>query len=170
MKIGIDFDNTIVNTFETSKKYLDKFLPDNNLKSYHDLPKEQEWYFVEHYFNDITKDLTLYDNVLNAIDFFKKNDIKVVLITARGGHYPEIIEETKKFIEKNNIPFDEIIFSVYPKGKEAKEHELDYVIDDSIDVVNDVRNHGVKALLYGDEVKNWQEVIEYFEKEVLCHE
>ena len=63
-----------------------------------------------------------------------------------------------------------MIFSVYPKGKEAKEYELDYVIDDSIDVVNDVRNHGVNALLYGEDVKNWQEVIDYFEKEVLCHE
>ena len=71
MKIGIDFDNTIVNTFETSKKYLDKFLPDNNLKSYHELPKEQEWYFVEHYFNDITKDLTLFVIPAFIIRFFK---------------------------------------------------------------------------------------------------
>ena len=42
MKIGIDFDNTIVNTSETSKKYLDKYKPGNNLKSYHELSDEEE--------------------------------------------------------------------------------------------------------------------------------
>lgn len=41
MRIGIDFDNTIVNTSVTSKRYLDKHLPGNNLNSYHDLSKNE---------------------------------------------------------------------------------------------------------------------------------
>ena len=51
MRIGIDFDNTIVNTSVTSKRYLDKHLPGNNLNSYHDLSKNEGLdFFYKYYF------------------------------------------------------------------------------------------------------------------------
>ena len=49
MRIGIDFDNTIVNTSVTSKRYLDKHLPGNNLNSYHDLSKNEGLDFFNKY-------------------------------------------------------------------------------------------------------------------------
>ena len=61
MRIGIDFDNTIVNTSVTSKRYLDKHLPGNNLNSYHDLSKNEGLDFFNKYYKDITNSLDLFD-------------------------------------------------------------------------------------------------------------
>ena len=94
MKIGIDFDNTIVNTSVVSKMFLDKYCPGNNLN------------------------------------------------------------------------FDKYIFKAFPKGMEAKLYGLDLVIDDTHEVVMDVRNHNIDALEYGVDVKSWYEVIEYVRKEL----
>ena len=170
MKIGIDFDNTIVNTSETSKKYLDKYKPGNDLKSYHELSDEEEFYFFEKYYEEITNNLEVFENVKETFKFLKDNNFKLVLITARGGNIPEMINVTKRFLEKKDIVFDEMIFDVFPKGKEAKENNLDLVIDDTKEVIDDVRKNGVKGLLYGSDVKNWKEVEDYIRKEFLCQE
>ena len=81
-----------------------------------------------------------------------------------------MINVTKRFLEKKDIVFDEMIFDVFPKGKEAKENNLDLVIDDTKEVIDDVRKNGVKGLLYGGDVKNWKEVEDYIRKEFLCQE
>ena len=170
MKIGIDFDNTIVNTSEISKMFLNNYKPGNNLKSYHELSEEEEFSFFEKYYEDITNNLIIFDNVKETFNFLKENNIKIVLITARGGNYPEIIDITKNFLIKNDLLFDEMIFGAYPKGKEAKENNLDLVIDDTKEVIENVKEYGIKGLLYGSDVKNWQEVEDYIRKEVLCQE
>ena len=53
MRIGIDFDNTLVNTKELSKKYLDLYMPGNNLESYHDLPVEESVKFFDKYQSEL---------------------------------------------------------------------------------------------------------------------
>ena len=95
MRIGIDFDNTIVNTSVTSKRYLDKHLPGNNLNSYHDLSKNEGLDFFNKYYKDITNSLDLFDGVYEAFSFFKENNIEIALLTARGGGCSEIIDLTK---------------------------------------------------------------------------
>ena len=96
MRIGIDFDNTIVNTSVTSKRYLDKHLPGNNLNSYHDLSKNEGLDFFYKYYKDITNSLDLFDGVYEAFSFFKENNIEIALLTARGGGCPEIIDLTDR--------------------------------------------------------------------------
>lgn len=166
MKIGIDFDNTIVNTSVVSKMFLDKYFPGNNLNSYHDLSKNEELKFFYKYYKDITKNLKVYDGVHEAFDFFKENNIEITLLTARGGGYPEIIDLTKEYLKEHNLNFDKYIFKAFPKGMEAKLYGLDLVIDDTHEVVMDVRNHNIDALEYGVDVKSWYEVIEYVRKEL----
>jgi deoxyxylulose-5-phosphate synthase len=83
MKIGIDFDNTLVNTMEISKKYLDIYLPGNNLSSYHELEYDKEVEFFEKYHLDITKDLSLFEYVKEAFDYFKENSSKLIISYGR---------------------------------------------------------------------------------------
>ena len=171
MRIGIDFDNTLVNTKELSKKYLDLYMPGNNLESYHDLPVEESVKFFDKYHIEITKNLEVFEGVKEAFDYFKKNNIETVLVTARGGNgATSIIEPTKEFLKKNNLNFDKLIFSTDVKGDACANENLDLFIDDLETVLEDVNDKGVNVLLFGDKstkfdyALNWAEVINYLEK------
>ena len=170
MTVGIDFDNTLVNTYEVSKKYLDEFLPGNNYKSYHELDLQTELDFFDKYHLKITESLNLYDGVKEAFEYFKENNIKIVLITARGYDRKDLIAPTKAFLEKEGLEFDKMCFSKPVKGACCKENRVDLFIDDSLNVVPEVYNSGTKVLLFGKEspiydyVLNWHEVIEYIKK------
>lgn len=171
MKIGIDFDNTLVNTKELSKEFLDMYLPGNNLESYHDLPEEESLDFFNKFRIEITNNLKLKPGVKEAFDYFEKNNIETVLITARGGKgVTSLIEPTKRFLEKNSIRFKKVVFGVGIKGETCKNENVDLFIDDLEKVISEVSEKGVKVLLFGDTstkfdyALNWNEVIKYLEK------
>lgn len=175
MKIGIDFDNTLVNTKELSKKYLDEYLPNNNLDSYHDLPLDKSLDFFNKFHIEITNNLKLKDGVKEAFAYFEKNNIETVLITARGGNGVEsIIEPTKDFFKKHNLKFNKLVFMTDVKGNACLENKVDLFIDDLETVLEEVNEKGVNVLLFGDKstkfdyALNWNEVINYLEKGRKC--
>lgn len=167
MTIGIDFDNTIVDTKATSKKYLDIFMPGNNLDSYHDLEYDDALEFSKKYFIEITNNLNLFPYVKESFEYFKENNIKTVLITARGYDYEYLIEPTKRFLERNNIIFDVLEFNCPKKLEACKRNNVDIMIDDTLGVLENVKSEGVKGILYGKNdpnfisVNNWKEVLDY---------
>ena len=177
MNIGIDFDNTIVNTCEVSKKYLDIFKPGNNLKSYHELPLEEEIAFFSKYHMEIAKHLKVLPNVKKAFAFFRKNNCKLYLITARGLNVDDqvkMVETIKEYLKNKKIKFEGEIYYQQYKSKACLENDIDIMIDDTDYVLEDVKKNGIRVLKYGnisdkyDYVLNWNEVIEYFRKEFKC--
>lgn len=167
MRVGIDFDNTIVNTFDTSKYFLDEYLPGNKLNSYHELSMDEQIKFFEKYYLKITENLTIYPGFKETLNYLKNKGIKVILITARGQKENNIINATKSFLKKNEIYFDEMIFGSYPKGKEAFHNKIDLIIDDSQSVIEDAKKYNIKTIHYGKDVNNWYEILEIFRKENL---
>lgn len=175
MTIGIDFDNTLVNTEEVSKRFLDIYKPGNNLASYHDLPLEESIIFFQKYHLQITDNLELLDGVKETFAYFKKKNIKTVLVTARGGRgAPGIVEPTKKFLTDNGIVFDKMVFMADEKGEVCKANNIDLFVDDLESVIEEINNKGVNVLLFGHKsdkfayALNWQEVIEYLKKGKIC--
>ena len=175
MTIGIDFDNTLVNTAELSKRFLDIYKPGNNLESYHDLPLAESLDFLEKYCLEITENLTLYDGVKEAFEYFAKNNIKTILITARGDNgVTGLIEPTKRFLSKHDLHFDEMVFMTSVKGDTCLKYNVDLFIDDLLENVKEVREKGINTLLYGsssaeaDYALNWNDVIKYLEKGNIC--
>ena len=177
MNIGIDFDNTLVNTFEVSKKYLDIYKPGNSLKSYHELPLEEEIAFFSKYHMDIVKDLKVFRNVKKAFSFFRKNNCKLYLITARGLNVSDqvkMVETIKEYLRNKKISFDGEIYYQQYKSKACLDNKIDVMIDDTDYVLDEVSKNHIRVLKYGnrsdkyDYVLNWNEVIDYFRKEFKC--
>lgn len=175
MVIGIDFDNTLVNTAELSKRYLDHYKPGNNLSSYHDLPLEESLDFFNKYYLEITENLELFDGVKEAFKYFNEHQIKTVLITARGGNNVDnIINPTKRFLVANDLVFDNMIFMTDIKGEACLTNHVDLFIDDLEENINEVSSKGVNVLLFGKKsdrfpyALNWHEVIRYLEKGEIC--
>lgn len=169
MKVGIDFDNTIVNTKEVTKLFLDKYLPGNKYKSYHDLSYEEELKFFMANFKEITENLTVLPGVKKALKYFKDNNIETYLITARGSDYPEIIKPTKEYLKKHDLKFDKVIFSALLKGDICFKEKINIMIDDSYPVIENVNSYGIKTIKFGEksnkhEVNNWEDIIKIIDK------
>ena len=58
MTIGIDLDDTLIDTKETANKYLKEFIKDESLKDYHNLSKKEYNKFLNKYLYKIQKEST----------------------------------------------------------------------------------------------------------------
>ena len=171
MKIGIDIDETIVNTHEIALEYGKKYAPELNPKTYEDVNKFSAREFLEKYIYEIQANVSLKRGVREALDSFKKNGYELIFITARGNSLVYDYEDaTKKVFDKYDLPFDKIIYKCYPKGKAAKEENLNYFIDDKEAVLDDVTKYGIKAIRIVNDLTeeskypkfdDWNEVFKY---------
>ena len=50
--------------------------------------------------------------------------------------------------------------------QKALEDHIPIIMDDTLEVIEDVRNHNVEALQYGVDVKNWYEVINFVRRKL----
>lgn len=169
MNIGIDFDNTLVDTAKSAKKYLDIYKPGNNLKSYHDLPLDEEIYFFNRYRKEMSESLEFIEGAKDAISFFKSKGIKIFLVTARNFEAQTAIY-AKDFLEKNGIIFDKLCFNNSLKGDACKENHIDLMIDDTDYVIKELQEKNIRTLKFGsksdtsDYALNWEEVTLYVER------
>lgn len=100
----LDLDDTILDLeSELLKVYpeLESMTPTQRLANRNTLLKKIE----DH---DILSNLKKYNTVDNLIEFLNFNDIKIKIISARAW-LPNSWEVTKHNLEKNNIPYDELI-------------------------------------------------------------
>ena len=80
---------------------------------------------------------------------------EIYLITARGDNFEFFKgseEVTKKFLEDNNIKYTKIIFNAINKAQICLDNEIDIMIDDSIEHCEDVKNTGIKSILFTSNV------------------
>jgi len=154
MNIGIDIDDTIVNTYERllqliCMKYDINF---NELIS-KKLPYK-EIYNILPNFDTIRKDLFpimakcvhLKENVKEVLTKLKCDGHKIIFITARDfDDYSNPYDITINYLERNDIPYDKLFINVKNKGEKCIEEEIDLFIDDNMGNCRDVMDVGVKT-------------------------
>ena len=119
MRIGIDIDDTMTDTFDYLMPYISEFfevslnyLKDNNI-SYNTLPKnmkEREFEFSKKYYDRIIPNTPFKKDVKKYIDKIIELGNEIIIITARDkrlytGEYKTTIQELKN----NNICYDKLI-------------------------------------------------------------
>lgn len=165
MKIGIDIDDTISDTYEVTFAYAQKFTIEDLGKSakikdldnvYHHFytrelyswSKEEEDSFWLKYYYKIIREVKPYTFAVETIDQLKKDGHEIIIITAR---WPEpnfsVKDATLDWLKENNIKYDDIVFNASDKGKVALEKKLDLFIDDSFKNCQDVANAGIKTFI-----------------------
>lgn len=177
MNIGIDIDDTIVNTYKnfvalismkTSINY-NKLLSQN--LTYSDLEKKVNNYerIKKDIFSILVKTVELKDNVIEVLNKLKSDGYKITLITARNyGEYDDPYKITYDFLTKNNVPYDKLIVNALKKDTVCIEEGIDLFIDDSIIHCNSVNKTGIKTFQYKTSftpaldgvrlVSNWNEI------------
>ena len=164
MRIGIDIDDTISDTYEVYFAYAEKYVIEdlhrdgkinNDAEIHHHYiknmfnltQKEEDDFWDKYYAKNLhkVKPLTL---ARETIEQLKKDGHEIVIITAR---WPEknfdIREETIKWLSDNNIKFDDIVLNAANKAVAAREKKIDLFIDDSFKNCEDVSSAGITTFL-----------------------
>lgn len=180
MRIGIDIDDTMADTFDYLMPHIAEFfkidinyLKDNNI-SYSNLPKEmkeREFEFAKKYYDNVIPKTPFKHKVAECINKIKALGNEIIIITARDKRlYTDEYKTTIKELKDNNINYDKIICD-FDKAKVCKNEKIDLFIDDSIENCSKVNKLGITTLLFNSKsnirvetkltrVNNWEEIYE----------
>lgn len=173
MRIAIDIDDTIADTYEPIKLLI------LNHKKYNMDDYTDDIYYKHPYVYNMSKDerekvasnLNVKDDVVSVINQLKKAGHAIYFITARNDdEFTNAYDVTYRWLQGNNILFDKLITGAICKDKICEENKIDLFFDDSIDNVVKVENKGIKSYLYTSyynekfkfksRVNNWKEIEE----------
>lgn len=171
MKIGIDIDDTIANTFETGMKYAETFTKDYCHRTYTDVEKrlgsiqshrhwqeifewndKEEQEFFKEYYEKILREVDIKEEVCDAINkLYIGNEL--IFITARFETKESSVENlTKSWLKKNQIPYNQLYLG-RKKSEVCVEKGIDIFIDDSYENCKSVQLLNTKVYLM-DHVTN----------------
>ena len=163
MKIGIDIDNVISNFNDTLlTEYLlhDKELRNSGIinknadyirKGMFDWNEDEEINFYKNNIERIAKKLGVIEGAKEYIDKLHDDGHIICIITGRNnGEYTEPYNMTKKWLEDNNIYYDNLIltdaYDKCAKTKQCLKHNIDIMIDDSVHICSDCIENGITTI------------------------
>ncbi len=155
MVIGIDIDDTITNSSELIMEYAKRFFESDDINIVNDIlraPKIEGKLleFYHKYLPEMIERYTVKENAVEVINRLKENGFKIIIITARGytitqGNLDII---TIDYFNKHGIMADEIIFKTINKKQTCVEKNIKLMIDDSIKVLEDLKDTEIEPILF----------------------
>ncbi len=157
MRIGIDIDDTITDSWEYLIPYYSRLF---NIKE-DELHKRKPYFAavkdlividkffekVKPIYDEAADKIPLKDNVKEVIDKLYERGHYIYFITARGKGYTNAYNETKEYLDKHNIKYEKIITDAMDKSIPCKEENIDLFIDDSYKHCKEVADIGIDTLM-----------------------
>ncbi len=170
MRIGIDYDDTLVDSFKVYQKYYDIWEEKANFKDIHHLLTGDWNRFFDLYWDKIYKEVNFYPEVKECLEKLRSMGHTLVLMSARFGPCQRF---AVKQIKEANLPITEFYFTGPHKSIDCHTHNIDLMIDDSDRVIEELKNNHIKCLKKGNSRKfkhfdTWYDIVEYIEKECSC--
>ena len=161
MRIGIDIDDTITNTYEVLTRIYckefnvdEKTLEGKNGDYYevYGITKETYKKFLKEHFCKEAFNIKVKENVSNIFNKLKENN-EIYIVTARTDeNFINTKEICEEYLNKNNIYFDKVIVNAKNKGKVCFENNIDILIDDNIDNCKSANEYNIKCLLFNSKI------------------
>ncbi len=163
MRIGIDIDDTLLDTSKSFDKVIKKYNVNFSKKLNEKWTVEESDFIYKNYLFEVLVNAKPKEKSQEVVKKLQEEGHKLYIITARGNvHCKNIEEETLKII-KNLYNIDEFYFGYFNKQDIANSLNLDLMIDDNISVYNSIKNVGIDCILFGDTIKTWDSVLKYIE-------
>ena len=170
MKIGIDIDDTISDTYSTLLPYAQKYnievlgksgkvkpldaTDHMYTKALHDWSEKEEYDFLDMYYEKFVKEVDIKHLAKEYIEKLSK-DNEIYLITARfESKNKNIANLTKKWLEEKQVPYKELILNTQDKVSIAKEIGIDLFIDDSYKNCKAMSENGIKTFIMDSKVNS----------------
>lgn len=184
MRIGIDIDDTICDTWEFLIPYLSKhFNVDilelkNSNKIYYEACNctfLEYCNFIKQHSKIWALQYQLKPNVKEVIEKLKQEGHTIIFITARSiNGYDDPYQTSLEYLNKNSISFDKLIVNKSDKASVCLEEKIDLFIDDSVSNCKSVSALNIDVLLFATnhnknfskfkKVYNWLEIYNEIEK------
>lgn len=180
MRIGIDMDDTITNSYDLIIELLGKVYnkDSNKIKeagtNYYEIMADEENYpnykeLAYKNFETLLSKASLKTGAREVINKLHDEGNEIIIITARNNReYLTPYVTTYMYLVKNDILFDKIYVNVEEKGIFCKKHNIDIFIDDSEINCKSTIDNDVNTLLFDNSfnrnntsmrrVLNWDEV------------
>lgn len=183
MKIGIDVDGVILDFERVSKAYGDLYdfitlgkkgtinKNEHYLNNIYDWTEEENKYFMDKYFVELSKKTNLIPGAKEVINMLKAEGNELIIISARGQKIEEMKNVAMTRLEQEGLVFDKYYWKQSDKLKVAKEEKIEYMIDDLYNVCKKLSENQIKTLYFRDkgmkklkqneyvqEVSNWGEI------------
>ena len=165
MKIGIDIDDTVMNTIEVIEEAaldFDKYFLAN--KGYQDITKydfHERFYWTSEekkaFFNYFRKNklylkATPKGDALYYLEKLYNEGYEIYFLTRRSKDEKlDILSITKDDLTKKGFKYKDCYIGLSKKGEACKDLGIDVFIDDSVMQIEDVNKYGIKTIL----VDNW---------------
>ena len=158
MRIGIDIDDTITNSWECliptySKMFnideetLHKSMP--YYSSVKNIISLDEYYKVMlPVYDEVIPNVSLKDNVKEVIDKLYELGHNVIFITSRGIDHTNAYKTSKDYLDKYHIKYERIITGCQDKSEVCEREHIDLFIDDSVKHCLSVSKKGIDTLLF----------------------
>lgn len=178
MKIGIDIDDTICDTWQYLLPYMSKYY---NLKE-EDVRKTNKYYyealnitfdeymkFAKKNYASLVPNVKLKKDVIKVITNLKNKGYEIIFITSRSKNgYKNPYKISYEYLKKNKIPFDKLIVGAKDKKDSCESEQIDIFIDDNLNNCKSVSKLNIKVILFETtenknnnnfiKVKNWKEI------------
>lgn len=177
MKIGIDIDNVIANTYQDLYPFFNKFMGrDVRSEDVVAIMRKERWrmlqYFVKAWRNKIMTTVSVAEGAAETIkSWYKEHHIN--LVTSR---YKLFNRQTKEWLKKYQIPYHEL-HHTKEGTKYKKAPGCDIFIEDNLKECEILANHCQKVLLFNYpwnrkpinkenivRVNNWSEIKNFFNR------
>lgn len=144
-------------------------------KGMFDWNEDEEINFYKNNIERIAKKLGVIEGAKEYIDKLHDDGHIICIITGRNnGEYTDPYNMTKKWLEDNNIYYDNLIltdaYDKCAKTKQCLKHNIDIMIDDSVRICSDCIENGITTILMDtpynrysniQRVKSWKEFYRY---------
>lgn len=164
-KIGIDIDDTVINTIDIIDKealYFDKnFVQNRGYKDKNKYEFNERFYWDSEtkraffkYFRQNKKYLeaTPKEDAVYYLNKLYDEGYKIYFITRRSADADfDVLELTKKDLTTKGFKYTDVYIGVSKKGQKCQELGIDIFIDDSLEQILDVESYGIKTIL----IDNW---------------
>lgn len=185
MRIGIDVDDTITNSYKDIIKEISRYYHKdfNELLSrkmtYHDFFENDEFpnynAFAFERYKHIVDKVEIKDNAVKIINKLHDDGNEIVIITARHyGEYDDPYTLTFNYLFNHQVKFDKIIVNKMDKAQVCVDEKIDLFIDDSVENCRKVKDVGIKVLLFDalfnqdnnefKRVHDWEDVYDIINK------
>ena len=156
MRIGLDLDDTIIDTEEKMKSIWKEYYKNYPNDEYtEELPKNINLFgykYIEDFWNIYREDLFYADvkkDAAKIINKLQKEGHFIGLITSRPKEkYKDLVLRIESFLNDNNIYLDEINTNIIYKDQFILENDYDMLIDDNIVNIKNSINKGKKGILF----------------------
>lgn len=164
MKIGIDIDDTLVDTSESFNNVVKKYNLDFKKSFKEDWTEEEKNFIFSNYLKEILLNAKIKEGSIEVINYLLSKGNDIVIITARGNRHCKNIEKLTEKQIKKHINIEKFYFNQDKKSDLAKQMNLDLMIDDSIFVYNNMKQEKFDCILFGDKINNWHDVLAYMKQ------